>query len=423
MPLQVPDGEHAVSTLTLELPVHGAGVTIQPDRWRFKNINPPKPAFELKTVLFTIFYPTDRPEKSAPPQYKSGTLSWLNGPKLKGIQGLLKYAGINRYAAIPAILPAYQVLLAKLPYAQNAPLLNGEAPLPVAIFSHGLGGTANTYSSYLSSLASTGIVAVAIEHRDGTCPHTSIFQDEKKEESLMYVKEDEVKINEDDEEKWAFRRAQLEFRRAEIKEVIRYLDDIRTGQGEHVLNACTRTIAQPPPDLKQWQDRLEDKFSAIGHSFGGATMLSVLTSTNVASRFTSAILLDPWLEPLPHTVDSQPPQLTTLIINSQAFTVWKSHFDRLRGIASATNGHARLYTLTGSKHVDFSDMPSLMPRLFGSSVKPQRAMEIFTAYSSKIVSEDAEVTVDDLTTRAEREGEIQSKDMGEAGVLVEHPLA
>lgn len=38
----------------------------------------------------------------------------LRSPRLKTVEGLLKYAGISKYFAFPAIVPAYNVLLAKV---------------------------------------------------------------------------------------------------------------------------------------------------------------------------------------------------------------------------------------------------------------------------------------------------------------------
>jgi len=44
------------------------------------------------------------------------------------------------------------------------------------IFSHGLGGTRNSYAHLVGSIASYGTVVFAIEHRDGSAPTTFIRQ-------------------------------------------------------------------------------------------------------------------------------------------------------------------------------------------------------------------------------------------------------
>ncbi len=45
---------------------------------------------------------------------------------------------------------------------------------PVMVFSHGLGGTRNSYSHFVGSMASHGMVVIAPEHRDGSAPITFI---------------------------------------------------------------------------------------------------------------------------------------------------------------------------------------------------------------------------------------------------------
>ncbi|KAH0544090.1 hypothetical protein FGG08_001708 [Glutinoglossum americanum] len=60
-----------------------------------------------------------------------------------------------------------------IPVRRNAPLLppaTQSRRWPVLVFSHGLGGSHNTYSHLLGSLASHGMVVVAPSHRDGSAP-------------------------------------------------------------------------------------------------------------------------------------------------------------------------------------------------------------------------------------------------------------
>lgn len=469
MPLSPTTGPYDVSTLTLEIPLPTPR-EFHADSYRSNpSSSNSTPAFRLQTVLLTLFYPIDGPKTSAGHfGLAKGTLPWLTTPRLKSIEGLLKYAGVSKYFALPAILPAYQVLLAKLPFYQNAPLAKTEGPQkwPTALFSHGLGGTAVTYSSYLASLASQGVVVAAVEHRDGTCPATSIrtrAEDGKKvtEHNLLYFKEEEVKTSSAPGGKWDFRQAQLEFRRAELHELLRVVKELNAGQGGALTTASTRGGPEVAnANLAAWQGKLDvdDGLLLLGHSFGGATVLTDQLSQDSTQdsadgpgkkiKAKLAILLDPWLEALPTVLDNTPASSTRtpfLTINSQGFTVWKPHFDRLkRLIASSTPSSAAksdtgrplstLLTLTGCKHTDFSDFPFLIPRLFASSVEPLRCLNIFSELSRRAIKGESiwdgqsQGTVKlaeghEVNIRRETDSEAGgSKEMGEPGVLVQHRL-
>ncbi|PWN48012.1 hypothetical protein IE53DRAFT_389819 [Violaceomyces palustris] len=198
---------YPVSTLTLEIPTRTK--TFFPEKYKLES----KPALCLETSLVTIYYPCKsglsvNPSKSASgsdqdspseghqataqQQSQTSQSTWLEAPRLTSVSGLLKYAGIPKYLALPAILPAWSVFTQKLPYPSDQPLSeprssgrigSGEGKasdrFPVAVFSHGLGGTKTAYSSYCSYLASSGVVVAAVEHRDGTSSCTSVFKSER----------------------------------------------------------------------------------------------------------------------------------------------------------------------------------------------------------------------------------------------------
>lgn len=90
---------------------------------------------------------------------------------------------------------------------------------------------------------------------------------------------------------------------------------------------------------------------------------------------TRALILDPWLEPLSSpgpvpTIGHHPPQLC--VINSEGFTLWKDHFERLSEVVRAWHlGNsksaqdeegvpARLFTLVRARHISFSDFGVLL---------------------------------------------------------------
>ncbi|KAK0545816.1 hypothetical protein OC845_004913 [Tilletia horrida] len=378
MVLKTARGPWVVSTLTLELPARDPRA-FQPDHYKLNG----HPAFHLTTVLITIFYPTDRspqpdksklkptsasekikftaaaaaksdkqegednPEAELHAKHQARTrkkdqkadrptpLHWLNTPRLRSIEGLLKFAGLPKWVALPVILPAYRAFHARLPYETNAPLStklpdadrkeaqdsplanliraqvqerqqqagqesDGKPVFPCAVFSHGLGGTRVTYSAYAAALASHGVVVAAIEHRDGTAPATSIcsrVDDKGKaegdsarywEESLIWLSmrdlDPDPKV--DPSDFLTARRAQLVLRRAEFIEALSVLRRLNSGEGDTLERECLRTHyakktvgATPAPSKKNHK-----KQASAGAEDSGPASSTTATSSKSRVR-------------------------------------------------------------------------------------------------------------------------------------------
>ncbi|CEH18244.1 Phospholipase A2 (platelet-activating factor acetylhydrolase in humans) [Ceraceosorus bombacis] len=464
MPLAAPVGRFAVSTLDLEVPAREARVF--GDGFKLNG----KPAFRLDTVLITLFYPCRDSEKGRATSIKGA--GWLNAPRMKSVEGLLKYAGMSKHLALPSILPAYAVFFAKLPFTENAPLAgpsslaetattpsgntsDARTTFPIGVFSHGLGGTRTTYSSYLSALASEGFVVAAVEHRDLTAPSTQVFPPAEtflgaKQQSYtsIYSKHDEMDKSPTTGEPeggdvWAMRKAQLELRQAEMLEALHVLKQLNVGEGEQLSLSSMRGGAKErtAAELPKWQGRLGvDQPWALGHSYGAGTCIEAIRKAD--SPFARSLILDPWVEPIPKaSADSSMSIKRPLyVINSEAFTIWRSHMQDVRELVSDAKrnaGSAWLLTLTGSKHTDFSDFPFLLPRLFSSSVPPADAMKIFAKAtcaqfaashqdqdgSDASRSEEAFFESTTPKPREELPGEVENKQLGPPGVLIRHTLS
>lgn len=50
----------------------------------------------------------------------------------------------------------------------------GVGKMPIVVFTHGMAGMSQSYSHYLGSIASHGVVVAAVEHRDGSGPGTIV---------------------------------------------------------------------------------------------------------------------------------------------------------------------------------------------------------------------------------------------------------
>jgi len=227
---------------------------------------------------------------------------------------------------------------------------------------------------------------------------------------LLYLRENDIRWEDDDtvqQKPFALRMEQLAFRHQEL--YIAYSTfrhfvqndalEIDTIDGSPILiEGWTGVNGEGRPSINCDKDVI-----LAGHSFGGCTMLSIL-STAPAQGFGSipvskVVILDPWLEPLPspgptpfvrpegpgiltdidciqeplessltNKLDSPHPRM--LAINSETFTLWKDHFARLQEVVSGWEPHGgRILTLVGSVHASFSDFP-VTPIIRKKSARP-----------------------------------------------------
>lgn len=246
-------------------------------------------------------------------------------PRLKSIEGLLRYGNLSKYLAYPAvfILPFQE----KLPYGSDGPLATESPSLltpeqkidssadttppsakpdtdlfPVGVFSHGMAGTRTTYSSYLSELASHGMIIASVEHRDGSATYTQIRKrDSEKDEKIieqdrLYTKFDDLEFDEKENGEettiWDMRKSQVKLRKVEVLEALEVLHQLNQGNGDQLAQISTRLIDNKQAKLSQWKSRLDiDNVWALGHSYGGATSIEILRDES--APFTHAVVLDP----------------------------------------------------------------------------------------------------------------------------------
>ncbi|PWN37644.1 uncharacterized protein FA14DRAFT_153009 [Meira miltonrushii] len=465
MSLLPPKGPYAVSTLTLEIPGGKFAKNLIRSPFRYKNDPSKVDPFGFQTTLVTLFYPTALKEGVKSDKLSSPALgkplSWLNEPRLKSIEGLLRYGNLSRYLAYPAvfILP----FQAKLPYGSDGPVATESPSLltpdhqeiespadtappsakpntdlfPVGVFSHGMAGTRTTYSSYLSELASHGMIIASVEHRDGSATYTQVKKkdDDGKiiEQDRLYTKFDDLefdqKENGEETTVWDMRKSQVNLRKIEMLEALDVLHQLNEGNGDQLAQDSTRSFDNEQAKLSQWKSRLDmENVWALGHSYGGATSIEILRDEK--APFTHAVVLDPWLEAIPKAGEGAPLKRPLYVINSEGFTIWRKHFGWLRELVNESNeqtGRGWLATITKTKHTDFSDFPFLMPRFFkpAAGVEAPQAAETLSVFSraSRLQFIDRFDKSDlGMPVRDERAGEVEAKDLGQGGFVVWHPL-
>ncbi|KAF7332044.1 ATP-dependent Zn protease [Mycena kentingensis (nom. inval.)] len=312
---------------------------------------------------------------------------WLGEhvPILATAQGFSRFLGLGifQYLLIPVVFLC--ALLLKIPVRRNAPLLRPVKQWPLVIFSHGLCGSRNSYSQICSEIASSGRVVLAVEHRDGTAPACRA----RNGRTVVYCREDDVVIPEN-AEAISLRTEQLAFRREEVYRVYNAFRALLSGD-----DVGLESLDDEDADLASWKPSSDgtplvqsEHVTLAGHSFGGCTVLSLLSSPPCDSfaplPISNALVFDPWLEPLPSPGPAPASSffVQLLVINSQPFTLWKDHFARLVEIVRHWGPQpARLVTLVGSEHVSFSDFPMLpLVRKTAAETLMDRVSELSVAF-------------------------------------------
>jgi len=327
-------------------------------------------ALKMEEVAFSVFYP------AAPADKAHKGVPWLMRPVSTTLGGWAEFSGVPKWL----LSPAGHLLAAPLdmPVYPNAPLLEPTTSggrWPLVLFSHGLLGGRSMYSQFCGRLASEGFVVIALEHRDGTGPAVVVRSETGKMSTKHYLKPEQVTWPENaSASQFTLREDQLLFRTREIYEAHNAFAKMVSGE-EADLHMLDESEYNPAV----WKDRVQCKedITLAGHSFGGATVLTLLGNpppNNNPLPISRVICLDPWVEPIagfvPPLDETRPP---IIVLNSEGFTLWTGHFERLHKIISdwktANASHGTLLTIVRSEHQSFSDFPVILPLKGGRALK------------------------------------------------------
>ena len=316
-------GPHAVGTLTLEREISS--------KLQFKYSS-------ISTLLVRLFYPCTPTTTTGGTQKRE---PWIHGPRDELLKGYGEFMGVRPLVArIVSKLSLVSYLT--MPALSNAPFKQPLHPYPVVIFSHGLGGHRSAYSQYCGNLASYGFMVVAIEHRDNSAPVTFVRGEEERVPFVRITQTNAYTIDK--------RRDQLQHRAAEVQfavDLVREMNE--TGRVDGL-----------PLDFKAGS-LCTEKMVCAGHSFGAATLVHALLSTDIAPAFGAAILLDPWMEPLVDYLQSRIP-VPCLTILSDQFSKWVSNYSHVKTMVKS-QGNALCFVVRDSLHLSQSDFHAAFPRL------------------------------------------------------------
>lgn len=366
-------GPYEVGAVDVEVPVqHPRKV----DEATFKTNG--KPAFELDTVLFTLYYPAAKGSRSPEPRHK-----WFLKPISLTAEGYATAAHFNNFFSRGLFTAALWGLAGSIdiPTKVDVPLLrrkvSDEKPpeqFPVVVLSHGDVSSRTDYTAYCGELASRGVIVAAIEHRDGSCPGSVVHLPNGNKRDVLLFRADQLKseteISNDD-----WRAKKLAFRDAEIQETVSVLQDLNAGKGAQIYEKNHRNEGR---HLSGWEQRLN--FSRVviaGHSLGATGALQALKSaqkSNLSGKSWSnpaigGIILDPGKSSGRLNTDIDVP---LLIVHSdswsKAHTIFygRPHFDTVRDIAVDVLkrcGATWFMTSLKTSHPSVTDAPLIEPLL------------------------------------------------------------
>jgi len=275
------------------------------------------------------------------------------------------------------------------------------AGYPVVLFSHGLWGTLEMYSSLCAGMAEAGYIVVAMEHEDGSA--LAAWTADGAEVPSKMPPKDMVQTKATIE---AFRQPFLDKRVREMRATARSVVSSSSsssswvgggGGGDRVLSeilSCADT----------------ERLFLVGHSFGAATVVrasqelgsgsgsgverSVSAADadldlDIARRVKASVVMDLWSMPLPEPVLSKGIPHPVLFITSEDFIALPEIMRHTRRVIATSNeangGRAQAVTVGGIAHQSFSDTPYFLPQQLGKRLRCCGELDRDVAYQGTFI--------------------------------------
>lgn len=362
-------GEYDVGTIDIEAPCTPRRI----GDYFYKDTG--DAAFELETVLVSIFYPSVKGAISSKPKHK-----WVSNASVTG-EGYARFASIHSPITNKLISAGLHTLVGSttIPAEVDVPLHGSLVPesdaqhesrlnqFPVVIFSHGMASSRSDYTHYLGEIASRGYVVAAIEHRDGSCPGTIVMLPDGTSKIIFHTKVKELKWK-GQHESADIKPTQLAMRQAEVEEAVRVLKSIANGDGHQIYASNPRGEGR---HLASWANRLDlDMLIMAGHSYGATLALQALRDApNPQFPFKGGIALDPGKHSGELNTHLDVP---LLVIHSNSWSKNRSvsfgrpHFDAVKDLVQGVLdkvGASWFMTSIGTSHPSVTDAPLIEPRL------------------------------------------------------------
>ncbi|HUF38419.1 MAG TPA: hypothetical protein VMN57_07845 [Anaerolineales bacterium] len=216
----------------------------------------------------------------------------------------------------------------------DMPVEQNDAGWPVILFSHGYGGFRAQNTFQVQELASRGYVVAAIEHTYASV--MTVFPDGRVAAHNPDTLPDDV--------------SDAEYVTAAGRLLVQWSSD---------LHFTLATFDSMNADPDSWLSGSLDlsKLGVMGHSTGGGAAIQFCSEE---VRCMAGLAMDPWLLPVRDEVLETGLDRPLLVMFSET---WSSDLNtaRFRTLADGFPGKLSVFTITGSAHYDFSDLPQISP--------------------------------------------------------------
>ena len=306
--IPAPTGPHKVGTLTLTL--------VDTSRKELYSGNPNDP----RKIMIQVWYP-------ALPATGASVAYWMPNAEIVA-------PAIARWLHLPDFFLNH-LELARTSSYESAPLDKSGGPYPVLVFSHGWGGFRAQNTFQFQELASQGYVVVGMEHTYGTA--VTVFPDGQ----VAYNNPEALPA---------------ELSGDAYDQAARKLVGQWSGDIGFALDTLGKLNASDPQGILQGSMDL-NKVGVFGHSTGGGATIQFCGTD---SRCKAGLTMDAFMTPVATDVLDGGMSQPFLFLFSQTWSSTKNTtlFNRLLPHVAQPVG---VYTILGTSHYDFSDLPGLTP--------------------------------------------------------------
>ncbi|MFT4040273.1 MAG: hypothetical protein QM692_18985 [Thermomicrobiales bacterium] len=255
-------------------------------------------------------------------------------------------AGMEHLTGLPGIVFQHMRYI-DTAASDSAPLLTGEGPFPVLLFSHGMVGMRAQNSSMLQDLASWGYIVVALDHTDAAA--VTAFPDGE----VRFYNPASFGLPLDKAP--AAGAVEANVFPVWVADQRFAIDTLEAWQADDPLFAGALDLAQ---------------LGAFGHSFGGATSLE---TCRVDPRCHAAADLDGGIY---GALTEEPATRPLLLLSSQSSGGDEAARAKWRAVVDNAEAPALWLELPGSSHLSFTDSELLSPILPQPGFDPRAGLAL-----------------------------------------------